>query len=409
MESLKISHNYEAIWRHVERLPWTALVATGRVGSDFFQSLLDGHPEIFVFNGQISIHEWWIASRFTQFDGPLDIDDLLYDFLGVHLIKFRSRYDHFERKGILGENQCESINIDLDEFRKHVRFLIGNRIIDSRTFSIAVYTAYDLCIGRDVLSKKIFFHHIHRIHNLDPYLEDFPDSKIICMTRDPRAAYVSGVEHWRRYNASADNSAYPLYVFYRIIEEARPLLSFGAERVRALRLEDLGDRDVLKAVCLWLDVDYNLCLQKSTWAGLRWWGDTLSEKSLQRRITDFPRIWLSITGKKLRWLDVYVMDYILADRLIWFGYPSRHSYGIFAKFIIPFLILLPTTYERRYLSPKNLVQKLLRFQIKDFVRAFYHPLRRMVVFFKMYTRTMVKPEPWLLQVNVSPKHREKIE
>ena len=45
--------DYEKVWKHVENLPWCALVATGRVGSDFFQSLLDGHSEIFVFNGHL--------------------------------------------------------------------------------------------------------------------------------------------------------------------------------------------------------------------------------------------------------------------------------------------------------------------------------------------------------------------
>ena len=43
--------NYEEIWEHTENLPWCALVTTGRVGTDFFQSLLDSHPEIFVYNG----------------------------------------------------------------------------------------------------------------------------------------------------------------------------------------------------------------------------------------------------------------------------------------------------------------------------------------------------------------------
>ena len=46
------SMDYAQLWRQVEGLPWCALVTTGRTGTDFFQSLLDSHPEIFVFNGR---------------------------------------------------------------------------------------------------------------------------------------------------------------------------------------------------------------------------------------------------------------------------------------------------------------------------------------------------------------------
>ena len=38
--------NYDQIWQKMEDLPWCALVTSGRNGSDYFQSLLDSHPEV---------------------------------------------------------------------------------------------------------------------------------------------------------------------------------------------------------------------------------------------------------------------------------------------------------------------------------------------------------------------------
>ena len=57
--------NYEEIWEHTENLPWCALVTTGRVGTDFFQSLLDSHPEIFVYNGILFFYEFWNKTVFS--------------------------------------------------------------------------------------------------------------------------------------------------------------------------------------------------------------------------------------------------------------------------------------------------------------------------------------------------------
>jgi len=389
--------DYDQVSSHVENLPWCALVANGgRVGSDFFQSLLDGHPEIFVFNGQVYFHEWWAASPVTQFDGSLNADDIIYDFIGAHLNKLRSQYDYFERKGYLGETEDQSVSVDLDEFRRHMRGLCSNRPITSKFFLTSVYVAYALCVGQDVMIKRVFFHHVHHIRKLDNYLGDFPDSKVICMIRDPRTVYVSGVEHWRKHSSKADNPSFPLYVFWRITEEARPLLRYDSGRVRALRLEDLGNRDVLDSVCKWLGISYEECLQNSTWAGLRWWGDQLSPRRASQEEKGFSKAVVRNNWEsKLRPLDVYVIDYLISDRLAWFGYPSGYRYGTLAKFIVPLLILFPTTFERRYLGLSYLIGKLKSKNFKDILRSFYHPARRIKFYFTLYIRQFMKAESWL--------------
>ena len=39
------------------------LIAGGRTGSDFFQSLLDGHPEISQFPGIFAFDEFWKKTK----------------------------------------------------------------------------------------------------------------------------------------------------------------------------------------------------------------------------------------------------------------------------------------------------------------------------------------------------------
>ena len=104
-------HNYKRIWNQTSKLPWCVLVTTGRVGSDFFQSLLDSHPEIFVFNGVLRINDFWDNSYTTQYNTEYNIDDVINEFIGKNIVKFKSIYDLEERKNELGENRNESINI----------------------------------------------------------------------------------------------------------------------------------------------------------------------------------------------------------------------------------------------------------------------------------------------------------
>ena len=60
------------------------LVTTGRVGSDFFQSLLDGHPEIFSFNGVIRINDFWDIAHTTKIQN-LNLNDIITEFIGNYI------------------------------------------------------------------------------------------------------------------------------------------------------------------------------------------------------------------------------------------------------------------------------------------------------------------------------------
>ena len=69
--------NYKNIWNITAKLPWCTLVTTGRVGSDFFQSLLDDHPEILLFNGVLRFHDFWENAQTTQNKNKLIAEDIV--------------------------------------------------------------------------------------------------------------------------------------------------------------------------------------------------------------------------------------------------------------------------------------------------------------------------------------------
>ena len=93
-----MGYDYARIWNKIERLPWCALVTTGRNGSDYFQSLLDGHPEVFVFNGYLPFHsQFWKKSHCADFKGEIEVEDDMETAVDVELDEAKEEID--EKQG----------------------------------------------------------------------------------------------------------------------------------------------------------------------------------------------------------------------------------------------------------------------------------------------------------------------
>ena len=375
---------YETIWKDTTNLPWCALVTTGRVGSDFFQSLLDGHPEIYGFNGILFFHEFWKEAHSTKKNNDLVAVDIADEFVGKFIEKFSSQYDIFERKDELGENRDQSIQIDRNEFKKHLCEFLSFEPISRKNFLRAIYLSWALCLNQDISKKKIFFHHIHHIWKLDLYLEDYPDSKIISMTRDPRASYVSGVEHHRKYNAQSDHGSYLYFVLSRSIRDATELTLLPND-FRVLRLEDLGNVSVLTQVCQWLGISYDSCTKNSTWNDMRWWGDRVSTRKIPQGEKGFsPTITTNNWERKLGFIEKALLNYLLYARLNWFGYDCKKQTKIIVFIPLFFAILLPTRYELRMISPKFILDSISSKNPRRAVASYYYYLKRIILFYGLF-------------------------
>ena len=370
-------------------LPSCTLITTGRAGTDFLQSLLDSHPEILTFNGSLFFHSFWDSSLCVA-AGEYEVSDLIDEFIGKHIYKLKSRYDLFENKHRLGDDFNQSLDIDLDRFKRETLAFLDGQPLTSRTVLTAIYGAYATCLGQDLEKKKLFFHHVHHFDALPSYLRDFPDSKIICMTRDPRANFVSSVEHHRnddrtygRGGIDQDQGATLLFYIARILYDSLPLRKYPNPYV-VVRIEDLGDEAVLEALRGWLGISDDECLRRSTWGGLRWHGDRLSAKTSQAvgwSRTILENEW----ERRLAATDKYVLNYIMLPRLKHYGYTHR-DVGVLDAFAVPLLILLPLSYERRFLSFSYLREAIQRRELRKLGRNLLAYVRRVFLFLKFYYR-----------------------
>ena len=378
--------DYKKLMDVLLQLPACSLITTGRTGSDFLQSLFDSHEQVLTYNGDFLFHQFWKESLCVS-SGKFDLNDLIAEFIGKHIETLKSKYDLFERKHELGEEGDQSIDIDLELFRVHIVGLISDREVNSKNILLAVNGAYALCLGQDLLNKKLFLHHNHHSSSLKSYLVDFPDSKIICMTRDPRANFVSGITHWAKHDKDSDRGAHLYFYIERILLDAQFLNEFKNDS-RVIKIEELGEKIVLEKLCDWLGVEYSETLEESTWGGMLWKGDKLSTRKKEGRGFSAnilknnwnENILKNNWNEKLSFIDKYIFNFITNKRLKYYGYQVRPIRKI-DYFLVPILIFLPLRFELRYFKLSYLLNNRTLF-----LSNLYYFVKRIGLFLKYYIR-----------------------
>ena len=210
------------------------MLTTGRTGSDFLQSLLDSHPQILTFNGHFDYYEFWENSLCVK-SSNFEACDFIDEFMGENIEKFKSRYDKIERKDELGKDCNQSIDIDLLDFKNRFKSIIGESELNALNCLLAIYGAYAMVLDQDLSKKKVFFHHLHHHNRLDRFINDFPSTKIISMSRDPRANIVSGYLHHKNYNPESMDGAHQYFYIKRILEDSNVLENYEDNYCKLLK------------------------------------------------------------------------------------------------------------------------------------------------------------------------------
>ena len=396
--------SYNKLFTHVKNLKKVLLVATGRTGTDFFQSLLDSHPQILQFPGVWTYHQWWQVARCRN-----NVSDLVNEFIWQaspaynHISKFISCYDTMERWDKLGDKKNESFKVNIDAFRNHMLNIFSERELNRQNFFLALNLAYGMATNIDIFNTKILFYHIHQSDKIAAFKEDFSDFDVITMVREPRNTLVSGIENWKKYKIDVKyTSSFLHYTLKRIFQGSEAILLY-TNNIRSIKLEDLHlyPEDVMKEFCGAHGLKHDDCLFLSTYQGKKWWGDEISGKYLDGFSSNVTKKkWLG----KLSFYDNFLIEYLLDNRLKHYGYDHKNKLPLISPLISMLLIFLPMKYEVKILLYNLKSSKSL----KDFSKAlvlgtFYYLLRvRLYLHFtikrvlksiyleKYYTKDIVK-------------------
>jgi hypothetical protein len=183
-------------------------------------------------------------------------EDIVYKFVCKHIEHFKSYYDEHERKHMLGDNRDESLVINIRDFTDIVCSLMEGIELSSKNFLVAIYAAFSEILGHDLMKKRTLFHHMHHRTELNEFIKDFPNTKIISTTRDPRGNYYSGILH--RMNC------YAIYTYLERIFVDTYILDQYECKYTSIRIEDLGREEILEKISEWIGVDYEDSMTRST-------------------------------------------------------------------------------------------------------------------------------------------------
>ncbi|MBC2418876.1 glycosyltransferase family 4 protein [Clostridium beijerinckii] len=314
----------------------------GRSGSIFLQSLLDSHPNILMIPGDyIRFYYAFWNYLDPKLNYKVDKDVIINTFNEVFPFIFdannvsktfvNSGYggDFGIRLGFnaMGENQNQKLGISKEKFVSELNRIFKDRkYIARKDFFKAIHIAYFYSLGRKYDSNRqpiiVFFPHIANVDASIELLEDFPQTKRICMIREPIQSLGSLINTYRRVcNISIEQMIYIL----------NPSLYGGTSTNLdkylscAVKLEDIHmkSKETLEKICRFIDIPWSDSLMESTFDGLKWWNGKNSDringfntKVINRKhkelFTDFDRKRLKslIYRKYEEWeYEVVKMDY----------------------------------------------------------------------------------------------------
>lgn len=341
--TLLAESEYRALYAHVRQLPLVLLISSPRAGTDFFHSLLDGHPEIIQQPGAYDFYAFWDGAQCKS-----DIADLANEFVWSvksgkknQITKFKSKYNIFERWDQLGENRDESFSVEIERFKAHLCGIMHGIELTAVNFFYGYHLAYSLAAGRDVSDTKILFFHRHTPKDEERFYKEFGRFDIIFTTRDPRNSMVSEM------NRMLSSESHYQYVSMKYYDKMRRCLtiieSLKSYDLWVIKLEDLKEKPevVLKAFAARYGLEWDSCMLKSSYMGKQWWGDVQTSEYLDtfsRKVID--KQWSGKWG----YIDDKLLQSIFYPRLKSLGYNVKSNFLILT--LSPFLILIPTRYER---------------------------------------------------------------
>ena len=321
------------------------IVSGGRNGSLFFQSLLDGHPQILQLPGIFQLDDFLNALEECEENSAGEL------FVQMYPEFFDSRRNTRDRMGQLGADKDQYFSVSPTKFKRKLEDLLGDKR-DHKSVVYALHYAYSFCSGSNQASgKRVLMVHIHHAVRLEKICSTL-DYSVIFMERDPLPSLQSEIEGWidfRKENIGAYQ--WPVLLKRKIFE---PSVVKGLAKVSyTIRLEDLHSdhEELVNLICLKIGVDYDASLGESTFMGLAWWGDAISKKYLNGINPNFQN---KFDASKFFSWEIKLYEGWMRGRLDKYRYQERASPDALKP---DWLVFLPSKYELLIL--KNLVKHLL--------------------------------------------------
>ena len=294
------------------------LVTGGRGGSDFFQGLLDGHQEILLIPGVLRINK-----KFYEIFDSKDNLEIAKKFINFVPLIVNSKKNKLERHHKLGKNKNEFYIVDKKKFifffknlSKNINYKKKDKIILIQN----LFKAYYLASNRPISQAKLIILHTHTIDLTKKLFKFFElkDCAIIHTMRNPLNAISSPVYNWLNYKKGKFFFPKDLYFQLDLAVNGLRELCMMRRKTFVVLLENLISKKeiVMKDFCRIFNINYSKKMLNCTYFGKQWWGDSISNRWIGKKIKDNKKRQDTIENQIFYKKDLVFFNYLFRNLLI---------------------------------------------------------------------------------------------
>ena len=247
-------------------------------GSLYLHSLLDGHPQIMTIPG--------VPELSPIINGSFDTAQQALNIFNNANIKFydtsKMTLADLNTSGLhtLGKNADEGIITDRTLFKQYFFECIHNEEFTPRNIIFSLYYAYAKSHEMDLNKKKVVLFHPHSVGRTLAINNLFPDAKYLVTIRESVRGYHSRLQRMIE-KAKVRNIAHSHLGL--LADDANNVYEFLQNNMtmRIIKVEDLAHHSkyIMIKLCEYLDIDYNITLEISSFGSKLYWGANPNYKS----------------------------------------------------------------------------------------------------------------------------------
>jgi len=289
-------------------------------GTTLFASLLDGHPDLFVYPGETAF--------FYKFYPIFDSDKYSCDQKEKRVIEAVLKSLDGVIKDWIGSNACPDYS-----FKKLVNLYQKEIHQTSKTtqsfFEAAIKSAWEVLSQK----KETQRYWVEKTTSIEIYADVlfdwYPGARFIHILRDPRDNYASIKSGWdKEYKYHFDSTRRLLqsvvdrgYLGMKLADIN--LKRFGGKRYLVIKYEDLvaDTKKIMRQICRFLKIDFHKSLLTPTFCGVLWKGNNFKGKEF-KSVSAFN---LNRWKKRINDQEAKVLEFYFSDLMEQYGYNTFYD------------------------------------------------------------------------------------
>lgn len=297
------------------------IIGAHKSGTTLLRNLLDGHPSLYAIPIEshfFQISGFWIDNEYRQ-QYPINLSNKDIRNRAINYISEKNK--NTNKYG--GSFAKDLFNIPLFKNKFKIKHLKNNtKFILEQYFKAIYYSINKRELGKE---RRIVEKSVENAEFAQYYNKFYPQAKFIHIIRNPYSNFVSlrkyksidfGYPIIRRMLRTLYNNYYYLYRNQKLIKN-----------YFIIRYEDLvtNPSKWLKKISNFLDIEFQNSLLEPTYRGVRWKGNSLSDKNF----TEISPIRLNSWKKEINPIEIIYINHLFKFVLKDFDYSFFNKTGSF--------------------------------------------------------------------------------